>query len=108
MIMLGWNGVIVCIIYVTNWLIMLGLVTGTGGDSNMSGNIAAAAGPKRRSNMGNISPADLASFFECPVCFDYVLPPIYQCQAGHLVCSVCRPKLNCCPTCRGPLGMLVF
>jgi len=62
------------------------------------------SGPKRRSTMGNISPADLASFFECPVCFDYVLPPIYQCQAGHLVCSVCRPKLNCCPTCRGPLG----
>jgi len=49
-------------------------------------------------------PPDLASFFECPVCFDYVLPPIYQCQAGHLVCSSCRPKLNCCPTCRGPLG----
>lgn len=48
--------------------------------------------------------ADLASLFECPVCFDYVLPPILQCQSGHLVCSSCRPKLNCCPTCRGPLG----
>ena len=48
--------------------------------------------------------ADLASFFECPVCFDYVLPPILQCQSGHLVCSNCRPKLTCCPTCRGPLG----
>lgn len=48
--------------------------------------------------------ADLASLFECPVCFDYVLPPIFQCQAGHLACSNCRPKLTCCPTCRGPLG----
>lgn len=48
--------------------------------------------------------ADLASLFECPVCFDYVLPPILQCQSGHLVCSSCRPKLSCCPTCRGPLG----
>lgn len=48
--------------------------------------------------------ADLASLFECPVCFDYVLPPILQCQSGHLVCSSCRPKLTCCPTCRGPLG----
>lgn len=47
---------------------------------------------------------DLASLFECPVCFDYVLPPILQCQSGHLVCSSCRPKLTCCPTCRGPLG----
>lgn len=47
---------------------------------------------------------DLASLLECPVCFDYVLPPILQCQSGHLVCSSCRPKLSCCPTCRGPLG----
>ena len=36
--------------------------------------------------------SDLASLFECPVCFDYVLPPILQCHAGHLVCSNCRPK----------------
>lgn len=50
---------------------------------------------------------DLASLFECPVCFDYVLPPILQCQSGHLVCSICRPKLTCCPTCRGPLGNII-
>ncbi|KAL9699311.1 hypothetical protein quinque_002752 [Culex quinquefasciatus] len=48
--------------------------------------------------------ADLASLFECPVCFDYVLPPILQCQSGHLVCTSCRSKLTCCPTCRGSLG----
>lgn len=34
------------------------------------------------------SNSDLASLFECPVCFDYVLPPILQCQSGHLVCTV--------------------
>lgn len=33
------------------------------------------------------SNSDLASLFECPVCFDYVLPPILQCQSGHLVRS---------------------
>ncbi|RUS89919.1 hypothetical protein EGW08_002360 [Elysia chlorotica] len=48
--------------------------------------------------------SDLASFFECPVCFDYALPPIMQCQSGHIVCQSCRQKLNMCPTCRGPLG----
>lgn len=47
---------------------------------------------------------DLAQLFECPVCFDYALPPIMQCQSGHIVCSNCRPKLTLCPTCRGPLG----
>ena len=41
---------------------------------------------------------------QCPVCRDYALPPILQCQAGHLVCSSCRPRLSCCPTCRGQLG----
>lgn len=27
---------------------------------------------------------DLTSLFECPVCFDYVTPPILQCANGHL------------------------
>ncbi|CAH1103302.1 unnamed protein product [Psylliodes chrysocephalus] len=47
---------------------------------------------------------ELAALFECPVCFEVVLPPIMQCQVGHLVCASCRPKLSCCPTCRGTLG----
>ncbi|KAB0346206.1 hypothetical protein FD755_024149 [Muntiacus reevesi] len=46
---------------------------------------------------------DLARLFECPVCFDYVLPPILQCHNGHLVCNDCRRKLTRCPTCRDPL-----
>ena len=47
---------------------------------------------------------DLVNLFECPVCFDFALPPILQCQLGHIVCSQCRQKLSSCPTCRGPLG----
>ena len=47
-----------------------------------------------------------ASLFQCPICFDYVLPPILQCHSGHLVCSNCRPKISCCPTCRDPLGSI--
>ncbi|KAG8147895.1 hypothetical protein E2320_022991 [Naja naja] len=51
------------------------------------------------SSGGPVSPQhhELTSLFECPVCFDYVLPPILQCQAGHLVCNQCRQKLSCCP-----------
>lgn len=60
--------------------------------------VAAAAGSSLNSNQ------DLASYFECPVCFDYALPPIMQCQSGHIVCQSCRAKLTMCPTCRGPLG----
>lgn len=87
-----------------------------GVDSNPN-HTAGIVGSRRNGTVvHNISPSsssltnsagtstDLASLFECPVCFDYVLPPIIQCQSGHLVCSNCRPKLSCCPTCRGPLG----
>ena len=49
---------------------------------------------------------DLCYLFECPVCYDYVLPPIMQCNSGHLICANCRPKLVCCPSCRGPLGSI--
>ncbi|KAB0338073.1 hypothetical protein FD755_025361, partial [Muntiacus reevesi] len=43
-------------------------------------------------------------FYECPVCFDYVLPPILPCHSGHLVCHNCCRKLTHCLTCRSPLG----
>ncbi|VDN97266.1 unnamed protein product [Rodentolepis nana] len=46
---------------------------------------------------------DLVSLFECPVCMDFALPPILQCQSGHIVCASCRSKLSSCPTCRGNL-----
>jgi E3 ubiquitin-protein ligase SIAH1 len=47
---------------------------------------------------------ELLSLFECPVCFEFCLPPILQCESGHIVCSSCRPKLTCCPACRVSLG----
>nr|XP_035144954.2 E3 ubiquitin-protein ligase SIAH1A-like [Callithrix jacchus] len=49
---------------------------------------------------------NLASLFECPVCLDYALPPIFQCERGHIVCNSCHSKLTFCPTCRGPLGFI--
>ncbi|KDR17164.1 E3 ubiquitin-protein ligase SIAH1B-like isoform X2 [Zootermopsis nevadensis] len=45
----------------------------------------------------------LASLLECPVCFDFMTPPITQCLNGHNICSVCKPQLTLCPTCREPL-----
>ena len=54
--------------------------------------------------VGTSSQSDLAVLFECPVCFDYVLPPIFQCDSGHLICTHCKPKLQNCPSCRGHLG----
>ncbi|CAF3374691.1 unnamed protein product [Rotaria socialis] len=65
---------------------------------------ATAASSTVATSTGSSQHQDLVNLFECPVCFDYALPPILQCQSGHIVCSQCRQKLSSCPTCRGPLG----
>lgn len=75
-----------------------GVVTGS-----ITGSVPAVAAVALPHSVLAGQPAELTALFECPVCFDYVLPPILQCQAGHLVCNQCRQKLSCCPTCRGPL-----
>ncbi|KAB0361631.1 hypothetical protein FD754_005787 [Muntiacus muntjak] len=56
---------------------------------------------------GTPSPrSDWASLLQCPGRSDYVLPPILQCQGGHLVCGNCRPRISCWPTCLDPLGSI--
>jgi hypothetical protein len=44
----------------------------------------------------------------CPLCREYMRPPITLCQAGHNICSRCRPRLqfsggNKCSACARPL-----
>ncbi|XP_022645543.1 E3 ubiquitin-protein ligase SIAH1-like isoform X3 [Varroa jacobsoni] len=77
---------------------------GTAGTGGGVGNAGALGVAGAGALGGSPSSTHLAALFECPVCFDYVLPPILQCQNGHLVCCVCREKLSCCPTCRAPIG----
>lgn len=45
---------------------------------------------------------ELLSELECPICFYYIRPPFLGCEAGHIVCSECREKMNpcICPICR--------
>jgi len=37
---------------------------------------------------------------ECPVCMEYMVPPILLCTYGHNICSKCRESVQCCPTCK--------
>ncbi len=71
-----------------------------------AGSLSSATAASCNISTGANQHQDLVSLFECPVCFDYALPPILQCQSGHIVCSQCRQKLSSCPTCRGPLGKI--
>ncbi|XP_067127696.1 E3 ubiquitin-protein ligase Siah1-like [Centruroides vittatus] len=43
----------------------------------------------------------LMTLFQCPVCYEYIRPPVYQCSTGHVVCAECRTRVQRCPTCRG-------
>jgi hypothetical protein len=43
----------------------------------------------------------LIKHFDCPVCHDWVTPPIIQCRKGHIVCGPCKSKgLKACPICK--------
>jgi len=42
----------------------------------------------------------LLSDLECPVCMEYMVPPIKLCTNGHNICNKCRDRVQQCPTCR--------
>lgn len=42
----------------------------------------------------------LLRLLECPVCLEWMEPPMAQCRRGHLVCGGCRARLSACPVCR--------
>ena len=43
---------------------------------------------------------DLMKDLECPVCMQYMVPPIKLCTNGHNICNKCRERVQFCPTCR--------
>ncbi|XP_076270419.1 uncharacterized protein LOC143202649 [Rhynchophorus ferrugineus] len=38
--------------------------------------------------------------YECPVCINYAVPPIFMCICSHIICVTCWQKCPTCPTCR--------
>ncbi|XP_023226082.1 E3 ubiquitin-protein ligase SIAH1-like [Centruroides sculpturatus] len=46
----------------------------------------------------------MIALFECPVCYSFMSPPVYQCRMGHVLCSYCKVRVSSCPTCRGEMG----
>ncbi|KAK9877185.1 hypothetical protein WA026_016934 [Henosepilachna vigintioctopunctata] len=46
---------------------------------------------------------ELLHDLECPVCVEFMVPPIYICRIGHNVCKCCNDKLQYCPLCRSQL-----
>jgi len=42
---------------------------------------------------------------ECPVCMEYMVPPIKMCTNGHNICSKCGEIVHVCPTCRAEFSV---
>ncbi|XP_019097281.1 PREDICTED: E3 ubiquitin-protein ligase SINA-like 7 isoform X2 [Camelina sativa] len=67
-----------------------------------SSSVSPTHGARKRSKME----MDL-EVLECPICFETLTIPIFQCDNGHLACSFCCPKLsNKCPSCALPIGRI--
>lgn len=43
---------------------------------------------------------DILSDLECPICFEFMVPPIFQCETGHSVCGICKDNIKECPSCK--------
>ncbi|KAG5869055.1 hypothetical protein JTB14_032241 [Gonioctena quinquepunctata] len=42
----------------------------------------------------------LLTELECPICMEYMKPPIWMCSMGHSICNSCKPNVMKCPTCQ--------
>ncbi|KAL9427741.1 hypothetical protein AB3S75_029842 [Citrus x aurantiifolia] len=60
----------------------------------------------KRSNNGPVSMTlNDPEVLDCPVCYEPLTIPVYQCGNGHIVCNHCCIELtNKCPSCRLPIG----
>ncbi|KAJ0042570.1 hypothetical protein Pint_18661 [Pistacia integerrima] len=41
---------------------------------------------------------------DCPICFEPLTSRVFQCEDGHIVCSLCCTRLGRCSTCPLPVG----
>lgn len=48
-------------------------------------------------------PDVIKEMMQCPKCKDSMIPPIYECLAGHTICSECKSKSEKCPMCEGEI-----
>lgn len=53
--------------------------------------------------------SDFASLLQCPVCYELLGPPVWQCREGHPLCNSCRQQIvsGRCPTCRTTDNVLI-
>lgn len=51
--------------------------------------------------MATATDKEVLSEFECPICKEYMHPPIRMCYTGHSFCDECFSKISTCSICKG-------
>ncbi|KAJ8957881.1 hypothetical protein NQ318_001877 [Aromia moschata] len=52
----------------------------------------------------NLKVDNIGKNSECPICKEYMHPPVYNCDLGHSVCKNCKSKMTICPFCKAFIG----
>lgn len=58
-------------------------------------------GSKKGSTTAGTASESILESMRCPVCTELLLSPIYQCERGHNICSLCIEEVHECPLCKG-------
>ena len=63
------------------------------------------AGGSSKVSCSSVARQSVFDVLRCPLCHEYMSPPITLCQAGHNICNKCKPALqftggNKCPRCK--------
>ncbi|CAG9824089.1 unnamed protein product [Phaedon cochleariae] len=74
-------------------------------DNNKASDTATVVDiPKNDMNIVDESLEKLKKQLQCPICMEYMIGKIYNCEKGHVLCDTCKLQLTECPSCRASLG----
>nr|CAH7726996.1 unnamed protein product [Callosobruchus chinensis] len=62
------------------------------------------SGTRKYSEKLSINPNMFSKILECPICKEYMCPPIFNCNAGHTVCKSCKDQMASCPFCKATIN----
>ncbi|CAG9824087.1 unnamed protein product [Phaedon cochleariae] len=73
-------------------------------DNNKANDTATVDIPKNDVNIVDECLEKFKKQLQCPICMEYMIGKIYNCEKGHVLCDTCKLQLTECPSCRASLG----
>ncbi|KAJ4706971.1 E3 ubiquitin-protein ligase [Melia azedarach] len=71
-------------------------------EPNSTEELSEGGGANYESNSVTLTDPDA---LDCPICYEHLFIPVFQCENGHIACSKCCSKLaDRCPSCCLPVG----